>query len=133
MCWKNLVPWRHLTLRFEGPSTLEGRRLAALASCSLKMETASPYLAPFLSLAKSFRGEMDRASQAAAALLRMCKGYRWALFCSHSWGYWPPERSCLGHSGSGGDRWGPQPSRDRSSSLSPSHPSAHPRRHLFFR
>lgn len=60
MCWKNLVPWSHLSRRFEGPSTLEGQRLAALASCSLKMETASPYLAPFLFLAGSFRGDMDR-------------------------------------------------------------------------
>lgn len=71
MCWKNLVPWSHLSRRFEGPSTLEGQRLAALASCSLKVEAASPYLASFLSLAESFRGGMDRPSQAAAALLRM--------------------------------------------------------------
>lgn len=73
MCWKNPVPWSHLSRRFEGPRTLEGQRLAALAPCSLKVETASPYLASFLSLAESFRGGMDRPPQAAAILLRMRK------------------------------------------------------------
>ena len=133
MCWKNPVPWSHLSRRLEGPRTLEGQRLAALAPCSLKVETASPYLASFLSLAESFRVGMDRPLQAAAALLCMRKWHRWAPLCSHSWGYWSPERSWLGHSGSWGDRWGPQPSQDPSSSLSPSHPSPHPWRHLVSR
>lgn len=52
----------------EGPNALDGA--AALAPSSLKVEAArSPYLAPLLSLADSFRGEMDSPWQETLALL----------------------------------------------------------------
>ena len=54
----------------EGPSALEGA--AALAPSSVKVEAARrPYLAPLLSLAESFRGEVDSPWQEALALLPM--------------------------------------------------------------